>query len=95
MKIKPIIPLQMWVVGDFLEKHEASDDIMKIFQAICEELVEGQKPITNYRSDEIDFLKKLSSNITKIILGQKNVSDLSWMIHNRIREILTIQKTLI
>jgi len=42
-----IQPMQMLVVGEFLEKHGASDQIMDTFKAICEELVEGQKLSTN------------------------------------------------
>lgn len=42
-----IQPMQMLVIGEFLEKHNASSGIMETFQAICEELVEGQKPSTN------------------------------------------------
>ena len=45
-----IHPIQMLAVGEFLEKHGASDGIMDTFKAICEALVEGQKPTTNKQS---------------------------------------------
>jgi hypothetical protein len=51
---------------------------------IIEQLQESLKHPNINRSEEIAFLEKLSSNITKVILGMIKISDLSWEIHDRI-----------
>jgi hypothetical protein len=48
----------------------------------------------DYRQDEITFLEALALSVTKVIIGQKPISDLSWEIYSRTAKLLLERKIL-
>jgi hypothetical protein len=81
--------LQNGAIMAYFIKEENAEKFLKAIgttistgHAIIE--IETLDNFADNRSDEIAFLEKLSSNITKVILGMIKISDLSWEIHDRI-----------